>query len=105
MDLSDIAMKYLFIMLIICSVYMIAKSLNIAIINGIFYAGGDSKFDAYSLGVTMWGIIIPLALLGTFILSWPVLVIYLIISLDEIIKIPWVLHHYKKYKWLKNITK
>lgn len=84
---------------------MIAKSLNIAIINGIFYAGGDSKFDAYSLGVTMWGIIIPLALLGTFILSWPVLVIYLIISLDEIIKIPWVLHHYKKYKWLKNITK
>ena len=92
-------------MLIICSVYMIAKSINIAVINGIFYSGGDSKFDAYSLGVTMWGIIIPLSLLGTFILSWPVLVIYLIISLDEIIKIPWVLHHYRKYKWLNNITK
>ena len=105
MVLSDVALDYLFIMLIICSVYMIAKSLNIAIINGIFYAGGDSKFDAYSLGVTMWGIIIPLALIGTFLLSWPVLIIYLIISLDEVIKIPWVLHHYKKYKWLKNITK
>ena len=105
MVLTDLAMEYLLIMLIICSVYMSAKSLNIAIINGIFYAGGDSKFDAYSLGVTMWGIIIPLALLGTFVLSWPVLLIYLIISLDEIIKVPWVLHHYRKYKWLKNITK
>ena len=105
MNLTDKAMDYLLIMLIICSVYMIAKSINIAVINGIFYSGGDSKFDAYSLGVTMWGIIIPLSLLGTFVLSWPVLVIYLIISLDEIIKIPWVLHHYKKYKWLKNITK
>jgi putative MATE family efflux protein len=105
MVLTDVAMDYLLIMLIICSVYMIAKSLNIAIINGIFHAGGDSKFDAYSLGVTMWGIIIPLALLGTFLLSWPVLLIYLIISLDEIIKVPWVLHHYRKYKWLKNITK
>ena len=105
MNLTDRAMEYLLIMLIICSVYMIAKSINIAVINGIFYSGGDSKFDAYSLGVTMWGIIIPLSLLGTFVLSWPVLVIYLIISLDEIIKIPWVLHHYKKYKWLNNITK
>ena len=105
MQLSEVAMYYLLIMLIICSVYMIAKSINIAVINGIFYSGGDSKFDAYSLGATMWGIIIPLALLGTFVFSWPVLVIYLIISLDEIIKIPWVLHHYRKYKWLNNITK
>lgn len=105
MVLTDNASYYLLIMLIICSVYMIAKSINIAIINGIFYSGGDSHFDAYSLGVTMWGIIIPLAILGTFVLSWHVLVIYLIISLDEIIKIPWVLKHYKKYKWLKNITK
>ncbi len=105
MVLTDTASYYLLIMLIICSVYMIAKSINIAIINGIFYSGGDSRFDAYSLGVTMWGIIIPLALLGAFVFSWHVLVIYLIISMDEVIKIPWVLKHYKKYKWLKNITK
>lgn len=103
-ELSSKANSYLWIMILICMVYMIAKSINICAINGIFYAGGDTKFDAYSLGVTMWGIIIPLAAIGTFICSWPVLVIYLIISLDEIIKIPWVFIHYKKYKWLKNIT-
>ena len=103
-ELTNEANSYLFIMLIICMFYMVAKSINITAINGIFYAGGDTKFDAYSLAVTMWGIIIPLALLGGFVFSWPVLAIYLIISLDEIIKIPWVLYHYKKYKWLNNLT-
>lgn len=102
--LTDTASSYLFIMLIICVFYMVAKSINITAINGIFYAGGDTKFDAYSLGVTMWGIIIPLSLLGGFVFSWPVLVIYLIISLDEIIKIPLVFSHYKKYKWLNNLV-
>lgn len=103
-ELTDKAHTYLLVMLFICMFYMVAKSINITAINGIFYAGGDTKFDAYSLGVTMWGIIIPLALLGAFIFSWPVLIIYLIISLDEIIKIPWVFTHYKKYKWLRNLT-
>ncbi len=103
--LDSEAKKYLFYMLLMCSVYMIAKSINICAINGIFYAGGDTKFDAYSLGITMWGIIIPLGFIGTFVLNWPVLIIYIILSLDEIVKIPWVISHYKKYKWLNNLTK
>jgi len=104
-DLTATASDYLLIMLIICSVYMIAKSINVAVVNGIFYAGGDSKYDTYCLAIFMWGITIPLALLGTFVFSWPVLVIYTIVSLDEIIKIPWILKRYKKYKWMNNITK
>lgn len=104
-DLTATASEYLLIMLIICSVYMIAKSINVAVVNGIFYAGGDSKYDTYCLAIFMWGITIPLALLGTFVFSWPVLVIYTIVSLDEIIKIPWILKRYKKYKWMNNITK
>lgn len=105
MDLSNNAKDYLAIMLIICAFYMVSKSMNVAIINGVFYAGGDSKFDTYCIITTMWLMIIPLALIGTFVFSWPVLVIYLIISLDEVIKIPFVLARYKKYKWLKNLTK
>ena len=35
----------------------------------------------------------------------PALVVYFILSLDEAVKIPWVYVHYKKYKWVKNITK
>ena len=37
------------------------------IINGVLAAGGDTLFDMYSLAVCMWGIAIPLALLGAFV--------------------------------------
>ena len=33
-------------------------------------------FDLYSLAVCMWGIAVPLAAAGTFLLDWPVLVVY-----------------------------
>lgn len=32
------------------------------------------------------------------------LAVYLIVNLDEMIKLPAVYRHYKKYKWVKNLT-
>ena len=73
--------------------------------NGIFAAGGDTMFDMYSLVVTMWMIAVPLAALGTFFLNWPVAIVYACTCLDEVGKIPWVMYHYKKYKWVKDLTR
>ena len=42
-DLSDTANTYLKWMLVMCSYYMIGKSINGTTIGGIFCAGGDSK--------------------------------------------------------------
>lgn len=89
----------------ILSVYMIGRVVNTVIINGIFYSGGDTMFDIYSLAVTMWGIAIPLAVLGTFVFHWPPLVVYSCTCLDEVGKIPWVMHHFRKYKWVKDLTR
>ena len=92
-------------MMLIMSFYMIGRVVNTVIINGIFAAGGDTVFDTYSLAVTMWGIAVPLAALGTFVFHWPVLVVYACTCLDEVGKIPWVMIHYKKYKWVKDLTR
>ena len=105
MQLTDTARGYLSNMLLILAVYMFGKSVCVIVVTGIFNAGGDTKFDAYSVGVTMWGIIIPLAALSAFVWKLPVLVVYFIISMDEVIKLPWVYHHYKKYIWVKDITR
>ena len=32
------------------------------------------------------------------------MVVYFVLNLDEIIKLPVVYKHYKKYKWIKNLT-
>ncbi|MDD7739848.1 MAG: MATE family efflux transporter [Fusicatenibacter sp.] len=103
--LTDKAGSYLIGMMIIMAVYMIGRAVNTIIINGIFAAGGDTLFDMYSLAVCMWGIAVPLAAAETFLFHWPVLVVYACTCLDEVGKIPWVMIHYKKYAWVKDLTR
>ena len=84
---------------------MIGRCVCTVVINGIFSAGGDTLFDVYSLVVCMWGFALPCAFFGAFYFHLPVLVIYGCTCLDEVGKIPWVMFHYRKYKWVKNITR
>ena len=105
MKLTDMAQGYLVGMFVILSIYMIGRCVNTIIINGIFSAGGDTMFDFYSLAVCMWGLAVPCALISAFWLHWHVLIVYSCTCLDEVGKIPWVMHHYRKYKWVKNLTR
>ena len=73
--------------------------------DGVLDGGGDTVFDMYSLAVCMWGLAIPLALLGAFVFGWPVLAVYACTCLDEVGKIPWVMYRFGKYKWVKNLTR
>ena len=92
-------------MMLILSVYMFGRAFNTIVINGIFAAGGDTMFDMYSLAVCMWGLAVPLALLSAFVFKWHPLIAYACTCLDEVGKIPWVLAHYRKYKWVKDLTR
>ena len=103
--LTDEAQSYLTGMMIIMGVYMIGRSVNTVTINGVLDGGGDTLFDMYSLAVCMWGVAIPLALLGAVVFHWPVLLVYACTCLDEVGKIPWVMARFRKYKWVKNLTR
>ena len=92
-------------MMIIMSFYMIGRNITTVVICGVFIAGGDTLFDIYSLAVMMWGLALPLAFLGAFVFNWPVLAVYACTCLDEVGKLPWVYIHYKKYKWVKDLTR
>jgi len=104
-DLTAQSEEYLKWMLVICAYYIIGKSVNSTTIGGIFCAGGDSKFGFLCDAVTLWGITVPLGQLAAFIWDLPVIAVYFIVNLDEIVKLPAVYKHYKKYKWVKNLTK
>ena len=103
-DLTPTARGYLQKMLLISSYYIAGKSVNCMTIGGIFAAGGDSKFGMLCDSVTLWCIIVPLGCICAFILKLPVMVVYFVLNLDEIIKLPVVYKHYQKYKWIKNLT-
>ncbi len=103
--LTGQARSYLTGMMVIMAFYMIGRCVNTVTINGVLDGGGDTLFDMYSLAVSMWGIAIPLALLGAFVWHWPVLAVYSCTCLDEVGKIPWVMIRFRKYKWVRNLTR
>ena len=54
--------------------------------------------------VLIWRGSLYLRVIAAFVLKLPVLAVYFIISLDEIVKIPVVYLNYKKYRWGKDLT-
>ena len=103
-NLTDIAGGYLKYMLFMSSYYVIGKSINSMTIGGIFPAGGDTKFGFMCDAVTMWCFAVPLGCITAFVLKLPVLMVYFVLNLDELVKLPAVFKHYRKYKWVKNLT-
>ena len=63
------------------------------------------KYDAVSVFFASWCFALPLALLRTFVFHWPVMVVYILMCSDEIVKLPWLYQRYKKYLWLNNLTR
>ena len=103
--LTEEAHAYLTGMMVIMAFYMIGRCVNTVTINGVLDGGGDTIFDMYSLAVCMWGIAVPLALLGAFVFHWHVLAVYACTCLDEVGKIPWVMLRVRKYKWVQDLTR
>ena len=91
----------------------VGKSLNSTVVAGIFCAGGDTKFGFFCDTVVMWAVIIPVGLTAAFVLRLPaafvlrlpVLTVYFLLNLDELIKLPAVYRHYRKHRWVRDLTR
>lgn len=103
--LSDVARNYLIGMMVVLALYQVGRYVNTIVITGIFTSGGDTMFDFYSLVATMWGLAVPFAMLGAFVLHWPVAIVFACTCVDEVGKIPWTWAHYRKYLWVKDLTR
>lgn len=104
-SLNDMAMHYLKYMLLINSYYIMGSAVNTALIAGIFRAGGDTKFGLVCDTIDMWVYAVPLGFFAAFVLKLPVLWVYFLLCTDEFVKWPWVIGHYRKGTWAKNITR
>ena len=102
--LEPAAKHYLIQMLAYNVLYMFAYSFNAIFTCGVFPAGGDAKYDAVSVLIATWCLALPISALGCFVFRWPVMVVYMVMCADEIVKFPFLLPRYKKYIWLRNLT-
>jgi Na+-driven multidrug efflux pump len=105
MALNAEARNLLRLMFFVLAPYMFGRCVNTIVINGVFTAGGDTMFDFYSLAVSMWGLAVPLAFLGAFVFGWHPVLVYACTCVDEVGKLPWVLCHFLRYKWVRDLTR
>ena len=103
-DLADSAKMYLWQMLMINAVYILTKAYNCVFNNGILSAGGDTRFGLICDMIDMWCYSVPLGFVAAFVLRLPPMAVYLLISTDELVKLPIYYLRYRKGIWAKNIT-
>lgn len=83
--------------------YMPFRMFNLINIVGVLRSGGDTKV-ALALDVSsVWGVGIPLAIIGGLFLKLPIYYVYSLITLEEVYKFILGYRRYKKKIWVKNI--
>ena len=103
--LSPSAAAYRDKLLLINCFSSLGSSINAVLICGVFRAGGDSKYGFKIDTIIMWFVSVPLGLIASYLLKLSPVWIYFILYLDEYEKMPFVIKHYFKRGWLKNITR
>ena len=103
--ISDEAIAYLSVMLLVMSYFVVAQVYNTVVIVGILRGGGDTKFGFMVDVIFMWGVAILFGFVAAFVLHWSVIPVYLILTCDELLKVPASALRYRSKKWLNNITR
>lgn len=104
-DITPTALDYLNQMIYINAVYQMGQVINTLLIASFFRAGGDSRFGMIIDIITMWCFAVPVGYLAAFVFKLPPMTVYIIMKLDEFVKMPVEFRHYKNKKWLKNLTR
>lgn len=105
MTLGDEANSYLSAMMYVMSYFVFVSGFNTVLIVGVFRAGGDTKFGLLLDCGALWCIVIPLGAFAAFYLKFPVIAVYIILTSDELMKLPFSFWRYKSLKWLKDVTR
>lgn len=103
--LTSTAVSYLGYLMIMTTWRLLGEGINTCLICGCFRGGGDTKFGMIIDTIFMWAVALPFMAAAAYILKLPPLWVYFVMTLDEYWKMPVVFIHYKKMKWLNNITR
>lgn len=92
------------IMIIILAIVMPIKSYNLVNIVGTLRGGGDTRFACVLDIGGVWLLSIPLISLCTFVLKFPIEVLYAVSLFEELVKSILVFIRLKRRKWLNDLV-
>ena len=92
-------------LLIVMSVIMVGMSYQMPVSMGVIRGGGDAKFTMYMNIIFTWAIVMPLSFMSAFWWRWSVVAVVIVIQSDQIFKGIPVFLHFRKYGWIKKLTR
>ncbi|OOB79976.1 MAG: hypothetical protein BEN19_07080 [Epulopiscium sp. Nuni2H_MBin003] len=104
-NVSDATKEFAIMIMGINSVMVFFQALANTIYVGILRAGGDAKFVLINDVIFMWTLAIPLGFISAFVWELPVLAIFMIIRIDEVVKVIVGTIRVVSFKWIRNLTR
>ncbi|WP_339221324.1 MATE family efflux transporter [Paenibacillus sp. FSL H8-0332] len=103
-NISEDAKQMSMYIVIVFAGFLWVKVSNMIIAGGILNSGGDSKFVFTLESTTTWLIGVPSGLLLSYIWNQPVYLVYLVISLEEVVRFGFGYARIYSRKWIRNLV-
>ncbi len=92
-------------LIVVMGFVMIGMSYQMPVSMGIIQGGGDTTFTMKMNLISTWCIVMPLSFMAAFWWKLPVVLVVLVIQSDQIFKCLPVFVHFRKYTWMKKLTR
>lgn len=102
--LSAEATRIATMMLVVTFAFLGFRAFNSTNVVGVIRGGGDVKTAAFIDLAPMWIVAIPAAALAGLVFQWGILVVYLCMALDNVVKAFLGIHRLRSGKWIRNLT-
>ena len=91
--------------MIIQSVVLFTMSYQMPVNTGIIRGGGDTRFVLWLDLISIWGIVMPLSLLGAFVWHWPPVAVIICLNADQCFKCVPAFLRVRGDRWIKCLTR
>ncbi len=92
-------------MIILYSFIMVGMAYQMPVTTGVIRAGGDARFFMVTGIVGVWCIAMPLGALAAYVWNAPVILVVLCTQSDQILKCIPTFFKFRKYDWIKKLTR
>jgi len=97
-ETRELALKFMTVL----SVTVVGTGYQVCVLGGIVKAGGSPKIQMINDMVSMWCIVLPIAILAAFVWKLPPVVVFFILKCDQIFKCGVAAIVCNRYRWIKN---
>ena len=90
--------------LLVFAGFLWVKVANMILAGAVLNAGGDSRFVLIMESLATWVVGVPTAFVAAFVFGFPVWAVYLLLSLEEVVRLAVGWRRLRSGLWLRNLT-